>query len=107
HPSRRVALVVEDARPHIVVTDREPPPDWPHAAALHWSDRAQRPRAQTEAPVERATSLRPDHPSYLLYTSGSTGTPKGVLVSHRSLLNTLRHGVAALDLRPGEVMAAL
>jgi amino acid adenylation domain-containing protein len=42
-----------------------------------------------------STDLRsvcpPDNDAYILYTSGTTGKPKGVRISHRSLLNDVRH----------------
>jgi bacitracin synthase 3 len=32
----------------------------------------------------------PEDLAYMIYTSGSTGTPKGVLISHASIVNTVR-----------------
>eukprot|EP01122_Echinamoeba_exundans_P013357 TRINITY_DN5824_c0_g2_i1.p1 TRINITY_DN5824_c0_g2~~TRINITY_DN5824_c0_g2_i1.p1 ORF type:complete len:346 (+),score=14.24 TRINITY_DN5824_c0_g2_i1:113-1150(+) len=36
-------------------------------------------------------NLREDHLAYIIFTSGSTGTPKGVMISHRGVLDYVRH----------------
>ncbi|MFL6140895.1 MAG: non-ribosomal peptide synthase/polyketide synthase [Labedaea sp.] len=68
-PTRRIDLVLDDARPAIVLDQLPPLDDYPDS--------------------EPVTALRPDHPAYVIYTSGSTGTPKGVVVEHRNLVNLL------------------
>ncbi|MBO0782149.1 MAG: AMP-binding protein, partial [Ktedonobacteraceae bacterium] len=39
--------------------------------------------------IDRSPHLIPQHVAYIAYTSGSTGTPKGVVVSHGGLTNYL------------------
>ncbi|GAB19825.1 putative non-ribosomal peptide synthetase [Gordonia effusa NBRC 100432] len=43
---------------------------------------------------DRIAPVHPDNAAYTLFTSGSTGRPKGVTVSHRSVSNRLRWGLA-------------
>ncbi|MFD4999336.1 non-ribosomal peptide synthase/polyketide synthase [Streptomyces buecherae] len=84
-PEERVALLYEDAAPHVVLepdTLREAP-----LAGLPDHD-------PTDA--DRIAPLRAAHAAYLNYTSGSTGRPKGVLVEHRHLLNLCRDHLAGL-----------
>ncbi|MCB5181244.1 non-ribosomal peptide synthetase [Streptomyces antimicrobicus] len=88
YPPARLALMVADARPALVVTDpaggdgryggapavlaldEEPPPAWAAADAGDPTD------------AHRVRPLRLGHPAWVIYTSGSTGTPKGVVVPH-------------------------
>ncbi|WP_051767620.1 hybrid non-ribosomal peptide synthetase/type I polyketide synthase [Amycolatopsis vancoresmycina] len=74
-PGDRVAAMLEDAAPAVVLTEL----DEDVLAADDWAlDQAGRVRP-----------LLPGHPAYLIYTSGSTGRPKAVVVEHRSVANLL------------------
>ncbi|TDC85609.1 amino acid adenylation domain-containing protein [Micromonospora sp. KC606] len=91
-PAARLAGMLADARPTVVLTSAE-----------------LRDRLPTDAPVAClgelavAAAAVPDTPpesgatgenlAYVIYTSGSTGTPKGVAVAHRQVLRYL-DGVA-------------
>ncbi|GAA2748115.1 amino acid adenylation domain-containing protein [Kitasatospora cinereorecta] len=86
-PAERLAGLLADARPALVVTRRElrarVPAGGPPVLELDGEpdgDRPERARDGAEpagpAPGDRA---------YVLYTSGSTGRPKGVEVEHRAL----------------------
>ncbi|MFD9739332.1 amino acid adenylation domain-containing protein [Umezawaea sp. NPDC059074] len=65
YPAERIAAMVEDTEPVVVLTEL---PDLSH-------------RPDT-APQVRA---HPDNPAYVIYTSGSTGKPKGVVVPHTNV----------------------
>ncbi|MEU7133061.1 amino acid adenylation domain-containing protein [Streptomyces sp. NPDC046261] len=93
YPADRLAYMLADARPELVVTDvataaQVPATDVPvlvldaprTAAELAEAD----PAPLTDA--ERSAPLSPDHPAYVIYTSGSTGRPKGVVVPHRNVV---------------------
>src|ERR1700728_891764 len=87
YPAERIAFMLADARPAIIVTDRAALQDLPVSTVLATipilvADEY----TEDSAPgAESAVGLRPDHPAYVIYTSGSTGTPKGVVVSHAGL----------------------
>ncbi|MFF2025854.1 amino acid adenylation domain-containing protein [Streptomyces sp. NPDC058171] len=80
YPADRIALMLADARPHLVVTDTR------SAARLAGDstprllvDDGARATLGARAPLLPAD---PEHAAYLIYTSGSTGRPKGVVVTH-------------------------
>ncbi|MFJ6618052.1 non-ribosomal peptide synthase/polyketide synthase [Kitasatospora sp. NPDC091335] len=78
-PAERAALLLDDTRPHTVLTGRT-------LREVPWDDLAGHDLTDTE----RTAPLLPGHPAYLIHTSGSTGRPKGVLVEHRQLVNLCR-----------------
>ncbi|PRX96514.1 non-ribosomal peptide synthetase [Allonocardiopsis opalescens] len=87
HPPERIAALVRDARPAVVVASA--PGAWTDALGgaelvvlgAHESSGADRP-AHGPEPTSSPGDL-----AYVLYTSGSTGTPKGVLIEHRNVVN--------------------
>lgn len=92
YPAQRLAHMVRDAAPRVVVVDqatREAPlPEGTPLLSL-----AEDVLDVAEPWLER---ISPADPAYMIYTSGSTGLPKGVVVPH--------HGLAALATTQGERM---
>ncbi|MFD8515486.1 amino acid adenylation domain-containing protein [Streptomyces antimycoticus] len=90
-PAERLALILGDARPALLVTAAEVDA----AVGAHAGDTVPRlvvdaPQVRTAMAQEPATdpvvaALRPDCPAYVIYTSGSTGRPKGVVVTHHNV----------------------
>ncbi|HEU5471987.1 MAG TPA: amino acid adenylation domain-containing protein [Actinophytocola sp.] len=88
HPDHRVAHLLTDARPALVLTGSDP---------------AERPAGADTGNPDPA--LLPDHVAYVMYTSGSTGTPKGVAVTHRNVCTAIPGLVDSLG-GPGSRMLA-
>lgn len=103
YPPERLAFMLEDAGPPLIVTIqpvRETLP--PHAAMDVCLDTDGRTISQEaeHAPTNGAT---PDGVVYALYTSGSTGKPKGVLGVHRAAVNRCAWMWSTWPFTPGEV----
>ncbi|GGX32239.1 non-ribosomal peptide synthetase [Streptomyces chartreusis] len=86
HPDERIAAIVEDARPDVILT----------VSAV--SPRLTGELIELDRPLPDAEPYRtfapddPDrlrHPAYTIYTSGSTGKPKGVVTEYAGLTNML------------------
>ncbi|MDB4975616.1 MAG: LgrB-like linear gramicidin synthetase subunit protein [Myxococcaceae bacterium] len=91
HPSARVAYVLEDAAPCLILTDEASAPALPrtqHRAQVLELEASVR----TAPPSPSATPqpARAGDAAYVIYTSGSTGRPKGVEISRQALDNFLR-----------------
>lgn len=86
HPDERIAAIVDDARPDVILTVSRVSPRLT-------GDLIELDRPLPEA--EPYVSFAPDdpdrlrHPAYTIYTSGSTGKPKGVVTEYAGLTNML------------------
>ncbi|WP_326557785.1 non-ribosomal peptide synthetase/MFS transporter [Micromonospora sp. NBC_01796] len=82
YPPARLALMVEDVRPRLVLVpaDVDPPPLPEGTEVLRIGEPG--PPSGTAAPATRATA---EDPAYVIFTSGSTGRPKGVMVPRPAL----------------------
>nr|WP_247746096.1 non-ribosomal peptide synthetase [Streptomyces oryzae] len=92
YPAERIAYVLRDAAPVLVVTTAETtlrlPPDGVHRVVLDTEETGRGLAEQPDrdpADPDRTAPLCVQHPAYVIYTSGSTGTPKGVAVTHAGL----------------------
>ncbi|MEU1935481.1 amino acid adenylation domain-containing protein [Streptomyces coeruleorubidus] len=89
HPDERIAAIVEDARPEVILTVSAVSP---RLSSLN-GDLIELDRPLPEA--EPYVTFAPDdpdrlrHPAYTIYTSGSTGKPKGVVTEYAGLTNML------------------
>ncbi|WP_326822070.1 non-ribosomal peptide synthetase [Streptosporangium sp. NBC_01756] len=86
HPDERIAAIVADARPDVILT----------VSAV--SPRLTGDLIELDRPLPEAEpypTFAPDdpdrlrHPAYTIYTSGSTGKPKGVVTEYAGLTNML------------------
>ncbi len=99
YPAERLALMLDDARPRVVLTSGHPLPDGP------WRTCDLTGQALAEQPADvPALATSPDALAYVIYTSGSTGRPKGVMISHRAIVNHMRWMARAFPLGPADVV---
>ncbi|RZT88650.1 non-ribosomal peptide synthase protein (TIGR01720 family)/amino acid adenylation domain-containing protein [Pseudonocardia sediminis] len=96
-PPERIATVVDDARPVLVLSDPATAPRLPSscvAPILDVTGPDAVPAPREHAPAGRAAPPRhPDALTYVIYTSGSTGRPKGVAVGDRAVVDLVLWGV--------------
>lgn len=102
-PTARLARILENAAPTVVLSQRSLAgilPDGPALVVLvddvAW---------EAEGPG-LSEAVAGDSPAYLMYTSGSTGEPKGVEIPHRALANCLLHFSRCLEVAPRDVWLA-
>ncbi|MFF9352801.1 condensation domain-containing protein, partial [Streptomyces sp. NPDC014734] len=91
YPAERVAYMLGDARPVVVLTSGAVSGVVPDGVScLVLEDVADVVGLESGADVrdeERVCALSPLHPAYVIYTSGSSGRPKGVVVGHAGVVN--------------------
>ncbi|TDX61141.1 amino acid adenylation domain-containing protein [Methylosinus sp. sav-2] len=101
YPSERLAYMIADASPRLVLTQQRLAERLPVGTPLLRldADREQFAHENAEALSRRAT---PQNVAYVIYTSGSTGKPKGVAAPHGGVVNRIdwmqkRYGLTADD----------
>jgi amino acid adenylation domain-containing protein len=90
HPKERLAFMLDDAQPPVLLTQRRLVDRLPELRAvqavcideLSSRNGAEAQRESGDAPLRP----RGESPAYVIYTSGSTGTPKGVVVTHSNVV---------------------
>ncbi|MBH5338539.1 amino acid adenylation domain-containing protein [Streptomyces pactum] len=92
HPADRIAYLLEDARPVLVLTDSAttgllPAAEETGPARLVLDEPATAAAVAARPDTDPRPSLTAENAAYVIYTSGSTGRPKGVVIQHRSLAN--------------------
>jgi amino acid adenylation domain-containing protein len=96
YPVERIALVLNDSRAQMVLTQKSLANNLPTSATgVIYLDELD----SSAVDDAGATCSRPtaDDLAYVIYTSGSTGVPKGVEIPHRALVNLL----CSMRKRPG------
>ncbi|MFE2179996.1 amino acid adenylation domain-containing protein [Streptomyces sp. NPDC059455] len=86
HPDERIAAIVADARPDVILTVSAVSPRL--TGDLIELDRPL-PEGKPYVTFAKDDPDRLRHPAYTIYTSGSTGKPKGVVTEYAGLTNML------------------
>ncbi|MFE0652459.1 amino acid adenylation domain-containing protein [Streptomyces sp. NPDC059534] len=108
YPAERIAYVLGDARPVLLLTTTGSTPE---AGATAGLPQLCLDGAETRAELRGACASNPAHAgrsgsrgrdgaAYVVYTSGSTGRPKGVVVPHSGLANLAAHQTRTLGVTP-------
>jgi amino acid adenylation domain-containing protein len=96
HPESRLAFMLDDARPTVLLIERRLMAKLPTTDAqvvcLDGSGTTPWPEDSEENPEVDAGV---ENLAYVIYTSGSTGEPKGVMIPHRGLVNYLSWAIRA------------
>ncbi|WP_338925843.1 amino acid adenylation domain-containing protein [Mycetohabitans endofungorum] len=104
YPSERLAHILTDTAPSIVLADAAGRVALGDAALAECTvlDLATLPALPDTNPSVAALTAR--HLAYVIYTSGSTGTPKGVMVPHHAIARLVINN-GYVDIRTGDRVA--
>ena len=102
-PSARLAELLEDAQPGVILTNaryHRLAAELASVASLTVLNADEIDAAASGENLGRSSG--PDSIAYMLYTSGSTGRPKGVVQQHRNLLHFVRSYTDHLEITPSD-----
>jgi amino acid adenylation domain-containing protein len=86
YPQERLAYMLNDAQPAVVVTDQRVSRRLPAGKWRTLQLDVDLPQVAHSVSAAEC-SVRSENLAYVIYTSGSTGRPKGVQITHQNLLN--------------------
>jgi amino acid adenylation domain-containing protein len=103
YPQERLALMVEDSRTPVIVTQPHLLERLPehHARVVALGNELWQ-KLDFLAPENLSGGAGPDDLAYVIYTSGSTGTPKGVMIPHRALANYAKAAGGVFEIVPDD-----
>ncbi|HWD97875.1 MAG TPA: amino acid adenylation domain-containing protein [Bryobacteraceae bacterium] len=89
YPADRIAHMLEDAQPAVVLTQQRLLNMLPASAAQTIAVDTLHESLEQESGDRPALNVSPGNFAYVIFTSGSTGRPKGAINSHRGIVNRL------------------
>jgi amino acid adenylation domain-containing protein len=111
YPIERLALMIDDTQPLVVVAEHESEKKLAGVNAqvvlLETLQSTLSEDPTTPGSEQVSVELAPDDTAYIVYTSGTTGRPKGVMVSHRNLEHYVRVACDAYGYRSSDVIPAM
>ncbi|HEX8087723.1 MAG TPA: condensation domain-containing protein, partial [Blastocatellia bacterium] len=102
YPEERLAMMLADARPALVLAHGRTVNNLPTSAAALVCMDSERSRIEERSKDNPRVPVAPRNLAYMIYTSGSTGNPKGVMVEHQSVVNYIRFAAAEFAIGPGD-----
>jgi amino acid adenylation domain-containing protein len=106
YPVQRLAYMLQDAAPQVVLTQERLRSRLPETAAevieldSAWSEIGQGDDSDLDP---HSQQLSASHLAYVIYTSGSTGEPKGVAAEHRGMVNRILAQESIEPFAPDEI----
>ncbi|WP_170229880.1 non-ribosomal peptide synthase/polyketide synthase [Polyangium fumosum] len=104
YPRERLAYMLTDARPAVLLTQERLQDRLPAHEAVTVHLDASAPPWQEQPLTSPGAQVGPDNAVYVIYTSGSTGRPKGVQVLHGALTNLLHDFAETMGAGPQDAM---
>jgi amino acid adenylation domain-containing protein len=110
YPKERLAFMIEDAKPVMILTTVRNGGALPESSPQFWLDDPRTGEQLLRASIrnpgveERVSALLPAHPAYVIYTSGSTGKPKGAIVPHNGVCNIVLWMIHQFDIDSKDVI---
>jgi amino acid adenylation domain-containing protein len=102
NPEARLALVLGDARPKVLLTRESLASQLPPHDAVTVCLDADWPSIERQSTEDLPQLATASNLAYVIYTSGSTGTPKGTLIAHGGLRNYLTWAMDAYSVTEGD-----
>jgi len=96
YPDDRLQMMLEDARPSLLITTDDQRPRFSHLSVEVFSYNTLF-SAEGSEPLNLSA---PEQTAYIIFTSGSTGRPKGVVIGRAALAGFLDAATRRIDLSP-------